>query len=1112
MFISNEIDEDILADLTEPDLAGLGVALGDRKRMLHAIAEQAAGAMARTVGRVAMVAERRQLTVMFCDLVGFTQIAARLDPEDLREVLQRHFEACAGAVRRYGGTVTKQMGDGLLVSFGHPQAHEDDPQRAVHAGLEMIVAAGQLSRNLQQSHAVTLDIRIGIHTGQVVIGELGAHEALESWAIVGETPNVAARLQDLAQPNQILVSDATRRLAAGRFEFGDLGLLHLKGFAVPIRVHRVLRSSDDADTIATANAPQRPLVNRVDELAAIFGHWEKARNGAGQVMYLSGEAGSGKTRLMQEVRDRLSAERATVIQLKCSPHHQNTALFPLVEQLALGPLLMKDDAPNDKLDKLDLWLRSLGLAPGATVPLLAELMHLPVPEARYPPMEPDPKRRRAGLFECLLQIGAAMSARNPVLLVVEDTQWCDPSLAEFLGLAVRRYRSARFLIALTFRLTPPALDFPDAVCLPLGQLTRDQSRAVVLNTTGGRQLPDAVIEEILNRTDGVPLYLEELTKALLGSDALALSGDSYVLTGSFETLGIPASLQDSLMARLDRLEWSRGLVRVAAVLGRSFTHEQLARVAGIDAADLGRALREVLAAGIFSRSSGKTGARYEFHHGLMQQIAYRALIKPHRIELHQRAATVLQQDFPEIAETQPEILARHYEAAEAPREAIALWRRAGIQASGRSANIEAIAHFDCGLLQCQKLPAGPDREEAELSLLLLLGARLLAVHGFAAPEVETIYNRARILCETASDQPSLLPVLWGLWGFYVVSARLSDAAPIAAELHRRAQYLKDPAGLCAAHYSLAVTRFYHGDLAGAAGDFDASLAAASPRDQNRWINLYGIDLGVCSLSYLSWVKALMGRPDEAQAAAARALARARAADHSFSRAFASVFVAQMHLFLRDSDGARLHAEAAAEVSRRYGYAQFEAHAIMQLGRCRDRNGDPGGLQEVQRGLAAYHATGAALAISYAHAWLAEGRVGTKAGVGVGFGAGFGAGAANIAADLVETTLARNGETGETHFDAELLMVRGDLHLQGDEVAPPLAETCYRRAIALARSQRAALLWVRAELRLFRLLSQRTGGRADPAGLAAACGACSRHPDTADLHEAKAALEAFERLV
>ena len=1106
IFVENAIDAEILPELTEQDLSSLGVVLGDRKRILRAVEDEIAtrkrheaktpGAELSRLHHGDQVSERRQLTVMFCDLVGSTAISERLDAEDLRDVLQRFLAACDDAIRRYGGIVAKHMGDGLLAYFGHPKAHEDDPSRSLHAGLDILEAIQVLSREILKSHGIPLDVRIGAHTGQVVVGEMGSQGSLERDAIVGDTPNIAARLQRLANPGEIVISDATFRLAGTDFEYADLGAKRLKGIAIPVHVHRVVGRIEITATLPAAPLQAAPMIDRESELDLIFDRWQMARQGSGQVVFVCGESGTGKTRLLQAFRERLIAGRPFIISLNCSPHHQNTALHPLLQQITRDVSLLKTDAPEEKLRKLNEWVGKLGLDPETIVPHLALVLQISTVGAAFKTPDSDPKRLRAQLFEALLQIGSAIAARNPVVLLVENMQWCDPSLIEFLSLAVVRYGPERVLIVFALRADPPqALDCQNSVSIVLGNLNRQQSLAMILNTTGGKRLPDQVLEEILSRTDGVPLYIEELTKTLLESGALDFRGDQYVLTKPLGTIGIPASLQDSLMARLDRLERSRELARVAAVIGRSCAREQLVAVAEMSERDLNRGLGELVAAGILYLSEQGQDEVYEFKHSLMQKIAYQSLVKPHRIELHRRVSAVLDQHFPEIAETQPEILALHLEMAGDISKAIALWRRAGALAQKRSANIEAIVHFRNGLRLCQTLAEGEERTEAETTLLVSLGARLLAVNGFSAPEVEATYRRAHQLCEAAHDAPSLLPVLWGLWGFYVVGARLAEAARIAKEFLRRARDCNDSLALIAAHYCQGVTRFYRGDLAGAALDFGAALSGWSPEHQDRNAMLYGVDLGVVSHSYLSWVMALMGRPDEALMASEQAIALAKASENSFNLAFALLFAGQTRQFLGDFVAAEPLAVAGADVSAKNGFQQFLGQATLQLGRSMDRRGNLEGMESLRRGLDGYRATGAALAFPYAHAWLAE-ALADRHEIDAAFA-------------LVEATLARNRQTGAQYYDAALLLLQGDLVLRQDPNATETAETCYRMAIEQARRQQAVTLWINAELRLLRLPRENRIGVPDPAGLTAACAAFSGKVETADLREARAYLKELE---
>jgi class 3 adenylate cyclase/tetratricopeptide (TPR) repeat protein len=786
-------------------------------------------------------AERRQLTVMFCDLVESTKLSSQLDPEEYREVVRAYQSACTEVIQRYDGHIAQLLGDGLLVYFGYPQAHEDDAQRAIRAGLGMLVAMGYLNKELKRDKGITLAVRLGIHTGLVVVGAMGGGSRQEQLAL-GETPNIAARIQGLAAPNTLVISDATSRLVQGYFQCQDLGAQALRGITESMHIYQVLSESGATSRLDVAQPRGlTPLVGRESEVTLLQERWEQVKAGHGQVVLLTGDAGIGKSRLVQMLKEHVAHEPHTLWECRSTEYYQNTPLFPLTDLLQRLLQFHTEDTPDEKFGKLKQALRQYKLPLEESVPLFAPLLALPVPENRYPPLNLSPQRQRQKTLESLVTIILELAERQPVLFIVEDLHWTDPTTLEFLNLVIEQIPTTSILTVLTCRPHfQPAWHHRSYITeMTLNHLSHTQVEQIVIGVTEGKTFPPEVLQQIIAKTDGVPLFVEELTKAIVESGHLKDVHGHYELTGSFSTFAIPATLQDSLMARLDQLMTAKVIAQLGATIGRQFAYDLLQAVSQLDAITLQRELGKLIEAELLYQRGVSPQATYTFKHALIQDAAYESLLKSTRQQYHQRIAQVLETQFPETTETQPELLAHHYTEAGLIAQAVAYWYQAGQSTAQRSAHAEAIAHLRQGLVLLQTLPETPERLQREVDMHITLGASLIATQGFGASEVGQTYTRARQLCQYVEEPQQLFSVLRGLWNYYVIRAELQTAHELGEQLLILAQQSQDSAMRAAAHRALGVTLFHLGAVAAAHRHFAQGIAIYDHQQHHASVFLYG---------------------------------------------------------------------------------------------------------------------------------------------------------------------------------------------------------------------------------------------------------------------------------
>jgi class 3 adenylate cyclase/tetratricopeptide (TPR) repeat protein len=879
-------------------------------------------------------AERRQLTVLFCDLVDSTVLASQLDPEEWREVVRAYQDTCAKVIARYEGHIAQYLGDGLLVYFGYPLAHEDDAQRAVRAGLGMVEAMGQLNMRLAQERGLHLAVRLGIHTGLVVVGEIGGGAKHEQLAL-GETPNLAARLQGIAAPNTLVISAATVPLLGGFFACQSLGRPTLKGIAQPLEVYQVLYERTARSRLEAAGSTSlTPLVGRESEVALLLERWAQVKDELGQIVLLSGEAGIGKSRLLQVLTTQVAAEpQAWLTPCQCSPYYQNTALYPMVDLLERVALRFeREESAAQKLRKLEGFIVQYGLPLAEAVPLFAALLSLPL-SADYAPLTMSPEQQKQQTLHALLTILLRIAAQQPVLFVMEDLHWVDPSTLELLTLLVDQGPTARILAVFTGRpdFRPPWTGRAHLTQLAINRLPQRQAVEVIRQVAHSKTLPPEVVEQIVAKTDGVPLFVEELTKMVLESGLLQEEAERYALSGPLPPLAIPTTLHDSLMARLDRLAAVKALAQLAATLGREFAYDLLQAVAPWDEGTLGRGLHQLVAAEFLYQQGLPPHAMYLFKHALIQEAAYQSLLKSTRQQYHQRVAQVLEAQFPNTAETQLELLAHHYAAAGLLAQALPYWQQAGQRALQHSAHLEAMHHLTRRLEVLTAVPETAERTQQELALQATLGSVLMAIKGQGAPEVGEAYARARELCQQVGETPQLFPVLFGLWRFYQVRAEHQTARELAEQCFSLAQRVQDPTLLLQAHFALGVSLLWLGEVVAARAHLEQGIALYDPQEHRPLAFRAGIDLGVWCLSYAAQALWLIGYPDQALGRNHEALILAQELSHPPSLGAVLFYVAYIHGYRGEAHAAEEQAEAAIALASEQGFPQWLTTGTMLRG-------------------------------------------------------------------------------------------------------------------------------------------------------------------------------------
>jgi class 3 adenylate cyclase/predicted ATPase len=1042
-------------------------------------------------------AERRQLTVMFCDLVDSTPLSGRLDPEDLREVVRSYHQVCSEVITRFDGHIAQLLGDGLLIYFGYPQAHEDDAQRAVRTGLGLLATLGDLNKGLQQAKGIQLAIRIGVHTGLVVVGPMGGAGRQEQLAL-GEVPNVCSRIEGLAAPNTMAVSEATYRLVQGYFQCQDLGAQALRGVTESMRVYQVLRESGATSRFEVAQRKGlTPLVGRESEVTLLLERWEQAKAGHGHVVLLTGDAGIGKSRLVQMLKEHMANQSHTCWECRSLSYFENTALFPLTDLFQRLLRFQAEDTPDEKLRKLEQMLRQYRLPLEETIFLFAPLLSLPLPEDRYPPLALSPQRQRQKTLETIVAILLELAERQPVLFIVEDLHWTDPTTLELLGLLLDQTPTTSLLVLLTYRPHfQPAWHHRSYLAeITVNRLSHAQVEQIVTCVTDGKTLPQEVLAQIIEKTDGVPLFVEEMTKSLLESGQLKALDGHYELGGSLSTLTIPATLQDSLMARLDRLVTAKAVAQYAAVIGRQFPYALLQAVSQVDEAILQHELGRLVDAELVYQRGLPPQSTYVFKHVLIQDAAYASLLKSTRQHYHQRIGQVLEAQFPETVEGQPELLAHHYTEAGLIAQAVDSWEKAGQHAIEHSAHVEAISHLRTGLELLQTLPETPERTRREVDVLIALGVSLIATQGSGAPEVGQIYTHARQLCQSLNTPHQLFPALRGLWLYSNVRAEYQTAHALGEQLLALAQQVQDSTMLLAAHRALGLTLFWQGAVASAHRHFAQGMALYDTQQHRASVFLYGEDVGVICHSTTAWTLWYLGYPDQALARSHEAVILAQQVAHPFSLVLALSAAALFHQIRREVRCTQERAEAAHILAKEQGFPYWMAMSSILRGWALAHQGQAQeGIEQINQSVMAWRATGAETTRPYYLVILAEAYETIKQ--------------SEIGLEVLAEALTRVDKTGERWCEPELYRLKGELLLQQNADNQAEAETCFQQAIAVAQNQQAKLLELRATTSLARLWQQQGKRQEAHDLLALVYHWFTEGFDTADLKDAKALLDAL----
>ncbi|MFQ6024332.1 MAG: AAA family ATPase [Acidiferrobacterales bacterium] len=1044
-------------------------------------------------------AERRQLTVMFCDLAGSTALSGQMDPEEFREVILAYQGACTDAIKRFCGFIARYLGDGMLVYFGYPQAHEDDAERAVRAGLGIVKSVEKLGGDFGQRKDIELAVRVGIATGPVVVGDIVGEGASQESTVLGETPNLAARLQGLAAPNSVVIAPTTQELLGGLFAYEDLGLHELKGIAGTVNAWKVAQEGTIESRFEAIRAQQlTPLVGREEELGMLRRRWERAKDGEGQVVLISGEAGIGKSRITQALRERLSHETYTVLRYQCSPYHTNSALHPIIEQLQRAAGFERDDTSEQKLDKLEALLAQSAEDVPRVTPLFATLLSI-ASEGRYAPLNLTPEQQKDQTLAALGKHFYELAARQPVLFVFDDAHWIDPTTHEWLDLIMAQVQDKCVLVILMFRpeFQPIWTGEAHVTSLALNKLSRKQSQAMVERVTGGKALPTEVHGQIIDKTDGVPLFVEELTKTILESGLLTEKETEYTLDGPLPPLAIPTTLQDSLMARLDRLGSVKDIAQTGSVIGREFSHALITAVIDVSEDELDRSLNKLIDSGLIFRRGTPPNANYVFKHALIQDTAYASLLRSKRRELHGRIAEALEDGFAETVKMEPELLAHHYSEAGRGEPAIEYWLQAGRRAMERSGDQEAVGHLSKGLADLATLPRSTERDRKELDFQLTLTSSLTTTHGWGSEETVKANARARELCELLGETEALLKVLEQESVKHWAEAEFRAAIEIGNQAIRLAQQRDDRVATMCGHLLLGWPYICLGKLKAVESAVAEVMNYYDPEEHSSFRFRYGLDFQVEALGMRGYQQWFCGFPDQAVQSGIDSIAYARELNHAGSLAWALTWAGAQPAALRH-DASRAEAlanelialpkEQRSPVDLAWGRV-CTGWAIGKRGR------REAGVSLLRQGLESLTTESVKMGRSMHLALLVELYID--------------GGELGKASQALDQARRHMEQTEERIWAAEIHRLAGEICLARDPTTTEQAKTFFRQAIAVSQSLGAMSLELRTTLSLARLLRNEGQGAEARSMLEAIYGQFTEGFDTPDLKDAKTLLAELE---
>jgi class 3 adenylate cyclase/predicted ATPase len=1034
--------------------------------------------------------ERRQLTVLFCDLVGSTALSARLDPEDFSAIIAGYRRCITETIARFDGFVARHHGDGAVVYFGYPQAHEDDAERAVQASLAIVQAVAALPAKEK------LNARVGVATGVALVGDMSDSGISEEHGILGDTPNLAARLQSLAQPGAVIISGRTKTIAGPQFEYLDLGKIEIKGFVKPVAAWQVAgKTAVTSRSHALQSSDVLPLIGRDEEMELLLSRWKRAKSGEGQVVLLSGEAGIGKSRLTVALLEQLAREPHIRLRFFCSPQHTDSTLYPVIGEMLRAARFAHNDSQQAKMDKLDALLAQSS-TPSEDAALFAEMLSLPN-DGRYPPVEVEPQLRRQKTLKALGSQIDVLVRINPVLMIFEDAHWADPTSLELFARAVDWAVSHRLLLLVTFRpeFSPPWIGRPHVTELTLHRLAPCDINFLIERVVGNRSLPAGIRQDIIERTDGIPLFAEEMTKAVLDAEG---ESDVHFDGAPTPVVAVPASLQASLMSRLDRLGPAKDVAQAGAAIGREFPHMLLAALVRKPKEELDSDLDRLIAAGLLFRRGTPPYASYLFKHALVQDAAYSTLLREPRRGLHARIAEILESQFAEIAESQPELLARHYTKADLIEKSARLWGKAGLRSQERSALVEAAEQLGQALAQIATLPSTSDLRREQIILQVALLNTLMHVKGYGAPETKAAVAQVRALIEQAErlgespdDSSLILSALFGQWIVNFINFNGDVARELAARFLALGEKEGTAAPLIVGHRTMASTLAFMGDLVEAKAHYNEALALYRPTEHRRLMTRFGQDLRVTCLAFRSMASWLLGYPEAALNDAECALMEARQIEHAATLMFTLNFPILVNTYCGNYDAANERLKELVMLAEEKGAPFRKAEGVLRRGYILTLTGAAKAVEIVTAGIDLWRSAGSTIFTPEHEFMLATAHADS--------------GQFDDAWRCIDAAMTAMQVTKERWCEAEAHRVAGEIALKSPQRDVAKAQAYFEHSLTVARAQQAKSWELRAAMSLARLLSDQGKRQTARDLLAPVYDWFTEGFDTSDLRKAKALL-------